>query len=141
MEHAALKENLTAPNVRIYRQDGLALAQSLCPPEPRRGVMLVDPSYEVKAEYGQLPKWLAGITRKWNVGVVMLWYPLLTSQAHKPMVEQMKKDHPDALAHEVRFPPAREGHRMIGSGLFIANPPYRIDAGLAGLSALFERGT
>jgi hypothetical protein len=30
--------------------------------------------------------------------------------------------HPDALRHEVRFPPARAGHRMTGSGLFVHQP-------------------
>lgn len=137
-EHAALRENLRAPNTHIYQQDGLALAQSLCPPTPRRGLMLVDPSYEIKAEYGKIPKWLSGITRKWNVGVVMVWYPILTSGAHRPMLRAMQADHPDALTHEVRFPPAREGHRMVGSGLFIVNPPYGLGPELKTLAGQFR---
>ena len=30
----------------------------------------------------------------------------------------------EALSHEVRFPPARPGHGMIGSGIFMLNPPF-----------------
>ena len=137
-EFDALKANLRAPNVTTYKQDGLALAQSLCPPEPRRGMMLVDPSYEVKDDYAQIPTWLAAITRKWNVGIVMLWYPILTSGAHRPMLTALRSAHKDALIHEVAFPPAREGHRMIGSGLFIVNPPYGLETALANLSAAFR---
>lgn len=137
-EHAALRHNLRAPNVHVYRQDGLELAQSLCPPTPRRGLMLVDPSYEVKADYAVLPKWLSAITRKWNVGTVMIWYPILTSRTHAPMVTAMRTAHADALVHEVRFPPARDGHRMVGSGLFIVNPPYGLGPDLKMLDTLFR---
>ena len=140
-EHAALRSNLRAANTHVYHQDGLALAQSLCPPTPRRGLILVDPSYEIKADYAQIPRWLAAILRKWNVGVVMIWYPILTSGAHRPMLRALQADHPEALTHEVRFPPAREGHRMVGSGLFVVNPPFGLEAGLKPLDAAFRRLT
>ena len=42
---------------------------------------------------------------------------------------------PDALRSEVRFPPAREGHGMVGSGMFVVNPPF----GLAEEAARLER--
>uniref|UniRef100_UPI0025C72726 23S rRNA (adenine(2030)-N(6))-methyltransferase RlmJ n=1 Tax=Marivita sp. TaxID=2003365 RepID=UPI0025C72726 len=140
-EHAVLRDTMRAPNTHIYQQDGLALAQSLCPPTPRRGLMLVDPSYEIKADYAQIPKWLAALTRKWNVGVVMIWYPILSSGAHRPMLRALQADHPEALTHEVTFPPAREGHRMTGSGLFIVNPPYGLGSALKALGAMFRKLT
>ncbi|MCK0149027.1 23S rRNA (adenine(2030)-N(6))-methyltransferase RlmJ [Marivita sp. S6314] len=138
-EHAHLRQNLRAPNVHVYKQNGLEMAQSLCPPTPRRGLMLVDPSYEVKTEYEVLPKFLSTLARKWNVGVLMLWYPILTSQPHTPMLADLKTRFPDALTHEVAFPPARDGHRMVGSGLFVVNPPYGLQTELAALSALFKK--
>jgi 23S rRNA (adenine2030-N6)-methyltransferase len=137
-EHAALRQNMRARNTHIYHQDGLALAQSLCPPTPRRGLMLVDPSYEVKTDYAMLPKWLNTLHRKWNVGTVMIWYPILASNAHAPMLKAFQNDHADALTHEVTFPPARDGHRMTGSGLFIVNPPYGLGPKLKTLSTLFR---
>ncbi|SMX43300.1 23S rRNA (adenine(2030)-N(6))-methyltransferase RlmJ [Maliponia aquimaris] len=136
-EHAALRDALRAPNVSIHRQDGFALAHSLCPPEPRRGLLLVDPSWEIKSDYATLPKWLAGIGRKWNVGVLMLWYPLLTDAPHAPMLTALQAAFPEGLRHEVRFPPARDGHRMIGSGLFVVNPPWGLADSLADLSSRF----
>ncbi len=140
-EFAALKSSLRAANISAHKQDGFTLAQSLCPPTPRRGLMLVDPSYEVKTDYTRIPKWLAGITRKWNVGVVMIWYPILSSDAQAQMVAALQRGNPDALTHEVRFPPARAGHGMIGSGVFIVNPPFGLDAGLAHLSGIFAQLT
>ena len=138
-EHAGLVQALRGDNIRIHRQDGYALAQSLCPPEPRRGLMLVDPPYELKQDYVEIPRFLAAIHRAWNVGILALWYPVLTSGLHLPMLEALEQSFPEALRHEIRFPPAREGHRMVGSGLFVVNPPWglaeemaRIDGWLAG---------
>ncbi|MBU2961783.1 23S rRNA (adenine(2030)-N(6))-methyltransferase RlmJ [Citreicella sp. C3M06] len=123
-EHAALERALSGPGVAIHRTDGFELAQSLCPPEPRRGLMLIDPSYEVKNDYDRIPRFLAQVARKWNVGVLALWYPVLTSGLHQPMLRALTDAHPGALRHEVHFPPIRDGHRMIGSGMFVINPPW-----------------
>ena len=46
---------------------------------------------------------------------------------------------PDALRHEVRFPPAREGHRMVGSGMFVVNAPFGLAQEAARLDAKFAR--
>jgi 23S rRNA (adenine2030-N6)-methyltransferase len=121
----------------VYQQDGFALALALTPPTPRRGLMLIDPSYEVKADYEAIPRHLAAIHRKWNVGHLMLWYPILKGGLHTPMLAALTAAFPEGLRHEVRFPPAREGHRMDGSGLFVVNPPYGLDAECAALTARF----
>lgn len=137
-EFAALQTNM-APYGGFFRQsDGWEMALSLCPPEPRRGLLLIDPSFEVKTDYQTIPKTIAQIHRKWGVGVVMLWYPILTDALHKPMVAALKDALPEGIAHEVSFPPARAGHRMVGSGLFIVNPPYGFEEEAARLSALFQ---
>ena len=136
-EHEALSRIVTG--ARIYKQDGFAMARALCPPEPRRGMLLIDPSYEVKGDYAALPGFIAGIARKWNVGVIALWYPLLADARHRPMTNALAEAHPGALTSEVRFPPAREGHGMVGSGMFILNPPFGLDDEASRLSAIFDR--
>ena len=45
---------------------------------------------------------------------------------------------PKALRHEVRFPPVREGHRMVGSGMFVVNAPYGAADEAARLSRMFR---
>ena len=100
--------------------------------------MLVDPSYEVKADYTAIPPHFTKIARAWPVGVLMLWYPILTDAPHAPMIRALKAAIPDGIVHEVRFPPAREGHRMVGSGLFVVNAPYGFTEEGARLSVLFQ---
>lgn len=123
-ENAALHAALGQRRARIVQQDGFAMTQALCPPNPRRGVMMIDPSYEVKSEYDALPKFLREIARKWNVGVVMLWYPLLVQASHTEMIARIRADHPQAVIAEARFPPIRAGHKMVGTGLAVLNAPW-----------------
>ena len=137
-EFTALKQGMSGANTHLYHQDGFALAQSLCPPMPRRGVMLIDPSWEMKSDYDTLPRFTAALMRKWNVGIVMLWYPILTSNTHLPMLRALQNAHEDALRHEISFPPAREGHRMVGSGMFIIRPPYGLAEAATSLSMIMD---
>lgn len=136
-ENAALKEVLGSWGAHIRKEDGFDFALSLTPPTPRRGLMLVDPPYEVKSDYDHIPKFFAQVSRKWNVGVLMLWYPILRDAPHVPMLRTLAAQFPEALRHELRFPPAREGHRMIGTGMFIVNPPFGIESETARLDGIF----
>lgn len=137
-EHAALDYVMSPYDAYVVKKDGLTMAQSLCPPQPRRGLLLIDPSYEVKDEYEAIPKAIGQIHRKWNVGVIALWYPILTDDRHTPMLAALEAlALPKTLRHEVRFPPAREGHRMVGSGMFVVNAPWGLEDEAARLDRVF----
>lgn len=138
-EYAALLKVLKGQRVRLYRQDGFEMVQSLLPPEPRRGMMLIDPSYEMKTDYARLPGLIGKFHRKWNVGVIALWYPLLSDRRHAPMVAALQKQNfPQTLMHEVQFPAARKGHGMIGSGMFVINAPFGMNAEAERLTLAFK---
>ena len=138
-EHAALDMAMSPYGAKVYQQDGYEMAQSLLPPTPRRGMLLIDPSYEVKSEYDRLPGSIAKLHRKWNVGVIALWYPILTDNRHGPMIAALKAQNlPKTLCHEVRFGPVREGHRMVGSGMFFINAPFGLEAETSRLTGLFK---
>jgi 23S rRNA (adenine2030-N6)-methyltransferase len=136
-EVSALRASIAPRRAQVLQEDGLTMALSRTPPDPRRGLMLIDPSYEVKADYDRIPDVLGQIHRKWNVGVVILWYPVLASGLQAGMVQRLTAAFPDALSPEVRFPPARPGHGMIGSGLFILNPPWGLSDTTRDLSKRF----
>lgn len=136
-EHEALAQ--VAGFAHLHRQDGFAMAQAVCPPTPRRGLLLIDPSYEIKADYDAIPRQIAQLHRKWNVGVIALWYPVLTDDRQAPMVRALVQAHPGALLSEVRFPPARPGHGMVGSGMLVLNPPYGLEAEAGRIAALFRQ--
>ena len=137
-EHAAL-DHVLGHAARVHRRDGYELANALCPSDPRRGVLLIDPSYEIKTDYTRIPTLIGKLHRKWNVGVIALWYPVLSAGAQDPMIRALEAlELPKVLHHVVHFPKAREGHRMIGSGMFIVNAPYGLSDEAARLSGLFN---
>ncbi len=143
-EFAALKAAMAPHGGVFHQKDGLAMALALCPPTPRRGVLLIDPSWEVKSDYEAVPKLIGQVARKWNVGVIALWYPVLAPHVavapmQAAMVRGLRAEHPQALLSEVRFPPAREGHGMVGSGMFILNPPFGLEGEALRLAGLFGR--
>ena len=138
-EAGALRLNMRGKGARILKQDGLEVAQSFAPPTPRRGLMLIDPSYEVKDDYDLIATTLPQLHKKWNIGVIALWYPILKTGMQVPMVKRLRASLPDALCHEVRFPPVRDGHKMIGSGMFIVNPPYGIEQETSRLNRLYPK--
>lgn len=137
-ESAALADAMLPYPAMVKQIDGFQLAMSMTPPTPRRGLLLCDPSYEVKADYADIPDFFRKIHRRWPVGVLVLWYPILVDRRHVPMVEALIAGIPDGVAHEVAFPPARPGHGMVGSGLFVVNPPYGFADAAKALSKRFD---
>lgn len=137
-ERAALKVEADKWGAHVRAEDGLKMALAITPPTPRRGFLLIDPSYEVKEDYATIPRVIGQVARKWNVGTIMLWYPILTNGAHVPMLDALMAAHPDAFRHELRFPPVREGHKMVGTGVWMLNPPYGIADEAARLDRLFK---
>ncbi|TCO70863.1 23S rRNA (adenine(2030)-N(6))-methyltransferase RlmJ [Rhodovulum euryhalinum] len=137
-EFRTLADVMAPFGAHLRQEDGFRAASAIAPPVPRRGLMLIDPSFEVKADYAAIPGHMAAIHRKWNVGTLALWYPILPAAPHAPMVAALCESFPGALAHEVRFAPARPGHGLIGSGMFIVNPPWGTADETARLTTLFE---
>ncbi|AXI42999.1 23S rRNA (adenine(2030)-N(6))-methyltransferase RlmJ [Sulfitobacter sp. SK011] len=137
-EHSALDLAMSPYPVKCHLRDGFEMAFALTPPTPRRGLMLIDPSYEIKADYTDIPRHIGKLAKAWNVGIIAVWYPILTSRAHEPMLSALGGAHPDALRHEVRFAPARPGHGMVGSGLFVINPPFGLAEAAKAISGLYN---
>lgn len=138
-EHMALVTNMGRWGLNIAKRDGLEMVLALTPPTPRRGLILIDPSYELKSDYIIIPSTIEKISRKWNVGIIILWYPILIDAPHTPMLRTLMTNHPKSFHHELRFPPVRNGHKMIGTGMWILNAPYGIEAEAQRLNALYKK--
>ena len=106
------------------------LFRSLPPPAPiRRGLVLIDPSYEVKDEYETSVSLLGRALERFGTGVFMLWYPLLAEERHlrlKRLLEELEP--PKTLISEYRFSDKLVG--LQGSGLAIVNAPWQVDEAL-----------
>jgi len=119
-EYRALRLNLRTENTAIHKRDGYEGVLALSPPKPRRGLVLVDPSYEVKTEYAQAAEFTRQLMAKWPEATVLLWYPLLPAARHVELIDNLKLPY---YRHEVGFA-LKDGQGMTGSGLLLVNGPY-----------------
>ncbi len=129
-EHAALAATMAGEGVAIHRRDGREGLRALTPPDPRRGLALIDPSYEVKSEYLETGLLALEVAARWPEGVIVVWYPLLRQPRHEALLGPVEAVAPGLLRDEVWFaePPERG---MVGSGLLVMNAPFGAEAALA----------
>lgn len=112
-------------NVRLLQEDGFLKLASLVPPPERRGLVVIDPSYELKNEYTDLPRQLEAAYKKWPQGTFMIWYPMLESLGHRHMLTAIRASSiRNVLVSEIRLDRApSESFRMYGTGIALVNSP------------------
>ncbi len=130
-----LKRNFrNQPQVGVHQRDGYEGVLSLLPPKPNRGVVLVDPSYEVKSEYQQVSQFVRKALALWPNGCFVVWYPLLQADRWKSMVKQLTDAAGDRAVLDSQMTVSKPEERgMYGSGMLIINPPWQLDRQLAEL--------
>lgn len=135
-EVAALRETM-GRRAQIQQKNGYSDVLRRAPFDPRRGFVLIDPSYEIKSEYEEAAEFILALHQKWPVATILLWYPVLEKGLHKPMMDRLLGEAlPKAWSQEVSFDPERRS-RALGSGLFAVNTPFGIDEDLSALASLF----
>lgn len=118
-------------NVAVQREDGLQGFLTLLPPVSRRGLVLIDPSYEVKTEYDQVVVALEKAHKKFSTGVYALWYPVVERERIQRLERRLlatgiKNIH----QFELGVRPDAVGQGMTSSGMIVINPPWGLFDGM-----------
>lgn len=113
--------------VRVTELDGWLTLKAHLPPKEKRGLVLVDPPFELEGEYERLVKGLAEGWRKFPGGTFCLWYPMKKGAPIPAFHEALKAlEIPKMLCAELSVMSDRETTGLNGSGLVIVNPPYTL---------------
>ena len=126
-DYKLLDENFSHKNrqTKIAQQDGFAGIKACLPPPTKRGVVLIDPPYELKDDYSRVVECIKDSLIRFATGTYLLWYPLLQRPEPAAMVRDLLALNTDFLQVELTVQaPNIDGYGMHGSGLFIVNPPY-----------------
>ena len=134
-EYRALKRAMRGTPAQIHHRDGYEGARALTPLQPRRGLVLIDPSYEVKTDYTETGRLAMDLSRRWPEAAIVVWYPLLAAERHTILLQSCAAAAP--LVDETRFD-LKDGKGMTGSGLVILGAPYGAEDAL---SAAFSAGS
>jgi 23S rRNA (adenine2030-N6)-methyltransferase len=111
--------------VKVFKGDGFASLKALLPPPTRRAVVFMDPPYEIKSDYQKVIQSLEEGFSRFAEGVYVIWYPILSRGDHLKMIESMRALSEKTLNISMTVQePDEKGFGMLGSGLFIINPPW-----------------
>jgi 23S rRNA (adenine2030-N6)-methyltransferase len=128
---ASLKAVLRDRRAKALALDGWTALGAYVPPKERRGVVLVDPPFEDAADFTRLASALAAAHRKWPTGIYLLWYPIKERGAPDALARRLRKlAMPSVLRCEITLGPPRADAGLVGSGLIVVNPPFKLDADL-----------
>ncbi len=124
-----LKEEFAGDRrVAVHSMDGYQALKACLPPLERRGLVLIDPAFELKNERMRLLEAFAAAHKRWPTGVYALWYPIQDKPAvdwfHRQLI---RTGIPKILAAELRIFDEDLPLRMNGTGMIVVNPPWHLD--------------
>jgi len=117
---------------KVTLGDGfVALAHEL-PPPSRRGVLLIDPPYELKADYARTLAAVREALSRFATGVVLVWVPQLATVDSRELPRRLLNAASSATgatkgALHARLTVAEtdaRGFGMTGSSMVVINPPH-----------------
>jgi len=115
-------------DVAVIHGDGYAALKTYLPPRENRGLVLIDPPYEADTEFADAEQALRLGLSRWPNGVFALWYPIKAgAQSQRFNAALQASGLRKLLRLELTVRPADSPIGLNGSGLVIANPPWKFD--------------
>jgi 23S rRNA (adenine2030-N6)-methyltransferase len=117
---------------RVVDLDGWTALPAFVPPNERRGLVLIDPSFEDKNEFDRLGARFAAAYAKWPTGIYLLWYPAKSRRATDDLASIVSRTAETAkppgkvLRLEFSVGPQLAGEGLASTGLLIVNPPWTL---------------
>lgn len=120
------------PQAKVMGLDGYTALKALLPPKERRGVVLVDPPFELAGEFDRLAGAVAAAHRRFATGVLMLWFPIkLHADVDRLYARLAEAGLSKALAAELQVAaPTAETRGLVATGVVVVNPPFTLAADL-----------
>lgn len=114
--------------VGVHLLDGYLGLKAFLPPVERRGLVLVDSSFDRAGEFARLIDGLKLGCARWDSGVFALWYPMLEPPV---MHDFERRIHATGIRKILQLELAVLAQRwstsLRGSGMLVINPPFGLD--------------
>jgi len=135
--------------VAVLREDGFDGLKKFLPPPSRRGLVLIDPSYEIKTDYARVAATVQDSLKRFPTGTYLVWYPIIPRPEAHELPRRLR-----TLANQARrswvhatlaIGKGVEGDTgLSASGMFVINPPFtlaeQLRAALAVVGPALARG-
>ena len=120
----------TRLNTEVFLSDGFAALPKQMPPPSRRGVVLIDPSYEMKSDYTKVLAAVRDVLERFASAIILVWLPQLRTLESQQLPQRLQnsatKAAPKGWLHaRLTVTQADErGFGLLGSSMFVINPPH-----------------
>jgi 23S rRNA (adenine2030-N6)-methyltransferase len=117
-----------ARGVSVSGMDGYEALRTYLPPKENRGLVFVDPSFELEGEFERLLGAVRLLQQRWRNGMLALWYPILHRAPSARFHESLKRQEvPKILCAELGIAAYDSPRGMHGCGMVLVNPPWQLD--------------
>lgn len=114
--------------VKIFKEDGFSRLKASLPPKERRGLVLIDPPYELAREYRDVVTAIAQSHKRWATGIYAIWYPVVNRCDIEDMLEGLQGlGIRKILQIELGVSPDTTERGMTASGMIVINPPWKLE--------------
>ena len=97
------------------------------PPDEHRGLVLIDPSYEIKSDYEQVTETLIQMHKRFATGTYALWYPVVERNRNQQLEKSIKTSGlKNVELFELGIKTDTHEHGMTASGMIVVNPPWTL---------------
>lgn len=115
-------------NVHIHQRDGYEALRALLPPTEKRGLVFIDPPFEVADEFTRLVEATRTVATRWPQGQLAIWYPIKERPAIWRFHEQLVAlGLSKMLLAEFVYQEETRADRLNGCGFIFLNPPWQFD--------------
>ncbi|SUC11097.1 putative DNA methylase, N-6 adenine-specific [Pasteurella canis] len=115
-------------NVTSKRENGFQQLKATLPPKERRGLILIDPPYELKEDYDLVVQAVEDGYKRFATGTYAIWYPVVLRQQIKRMLRHFENTGiRKILQIELAVHPDSEQRGMTASGMIVINPPWTLE--------------
>lgn len=123
------QEFLRDRQVKIFKEDGFSRLKASLPPKERRGLVLIDPPYELAREYRDVVTAIAQSHKRWATGIYAIWYPVVNRCDIEDMLEGLQGlGIRKILQIELGVSPDTTERGMTASGMIVINPPWKLES-------------
>ncbi|OOF65678.1 23S rRNA (adenine(2030)-N(6))-methyltransferase RlmJ [Rodentibacter sp. Ppn85] len=115
-------------NISVKCDNGFQQVKSTLPPKERRGLVLIDPPYELKEDYDLVVKAVEEGYKRFATGTYAIWYPVVLRQQTKRIFKGLEASGiRKILKIELAVRPDSDQRGMTASGVVIINPPWTLE--------------
>ena len=121
------KNVLNNQQIKVMCEDGYKGLLSILPPASRRGLILIDPSYELKTDYEKVVETVIKAHKKFSTGTYAIWYPVVERKRIERLESRLKESGIKKIQRfELAIAEDGRGKGMTAAGMIVVNPPWKL---------------